>query len=79
MKVGTVPRNVTKLNSRAQLVDCAVLTKYPMMGDNTVTNSGATPITNPAMYTGTLYRCACCHRNKKKRITNIQTQPYYID
>ena len=43
------PKSVTKLNSRDQLVACLVLTKYPRMGDNTVTSSGATPKTNPAM------------------------------
>ena len=52
-----------------------VLTKYPMIGDNTVMHRGAVPTTNPAMYTGTWSRCACmCIVN---RLVGLTTQLIY--
>ena len=54
--------NVTKTSrlKRTQLCTCTkVLTKYPLRGDITVTNSDAVPITNPTMYVGTPCCFAC--------------------
>ena len=47
-----------KTSSR-ELNFAKVLTKYPLRGDITVTNSGAVPITNPTMYVGTPCCFAC--------------------
>lgn len=45
------------------------LTKYPMKGANNATQRLGAPTTNPEMYVGTLWFCAC--RNKIQLTENL--------
>lgn len=52
-----------------QFSGSTALTKYPMKGANNATQRLGVPITNPEMYVGTLWFCAC--RNKIQLTENL--------